>query len=59
MAPTCARPVTDHDETSRLVHAFLIKYYGTDQDPRLEPPLGTVTTKHRFGLVTVEVDGEP
>jgi len=61
MAPTCARPwftITTKDHHA-LVHAFLIKYYGTDQDPRLESPLGTVTTKHRFGLVTVEVDGEP
>lgn len=37
-----------------LVMAFLIKYYGTDQDPRLEEPMHTLTTKHRFGLVTVE-----
>jgi len=35
------------------VRAFLLKYYGTDQDPRLADPLGTVTTKDRFGLVTV------
>jgi DNA (cytosine-5)-methyltransferase 1 len=35
------------------VRAFLLKYYRTDQDPRLELPLHTVTTKHRFGLVTV------
>ncbi|MDT0355649.1 DNA cytosine methyltransferase [Herbaspirillum huttiense F1] len=35
------------------VRAFLIKYYGADQDPRLEEPLHTVTTKDRFGLVTV------
>ena len=35
------------------VRAFLIKYYGTDQDPRLEEPLHTVTTKDRYGLVTV------
>jgi len=39
------------------VRAFLMKYYGTDQDPRLEQPLGTVTTKDRFGLVTVH--GQP
>jgi DNA (cytosine-5)-methyltransferase 1 len=39
-----------------LVHAFLLKYYGTDQNPRLEIPLGTVTTKDRFGLVTVMGD---
>ncbi|QBR40993.1 DNA cytosine methyltransferase [Kerstersia gyiorum] len=35
------------------VRAFLLKYYGTDQDPQLDEPLHTVTTKHRFGLVTV------
>lgn len=35
------------------VRAFLLKYYGTDQDPRLERPLGTITTRDRFGLVTV------
>ena len=34
------------------MRAFLIKYYGTDQDPRLEEPLHTVTTKDRYGLVT-------
>lgn len=28
----------------------LVKYYGTDQDPRLDRPAGTVTTKDRFGL---------
>jgi len=35
------------------VRAFLIKYYGTDQDPKLTEPLHTVTTKDRFGLVTI------
>jgi DNA (cytosine-5)-methyltransferase 1 len=35
------------------VRAFLIKYFGTDQDPRLQEPLHTVTSKDRFGLVTV------
>lgn len=35
------------------VRAFLLKYYGTDQDPQLDEPLHTITTKHRFGLVTV------
>lgn len=39
------------------VRAFLMKYYGADQDPRLEEPLSTVTTRDRFGIVTVE--GEP
>jgi hypothetical protein len=35
------------------VRAFLVKYFGTEQDPRLNEPMHTVTTKHRFGLVTV------
>lgn len=40
------------------VRAFLLKYYGADQDPRLEEPLHTVTSRDRFGLVTVVVEGE-
>lgn len=41
------------------VRAFLVKYYGSDQDPRLEEPMHTVTTKDRFGLVEVMINGEP
>jgi DNA (cytosine-5)-methyltransferase 1 len=41
------------------VRAFLLKYYGTDQDPQMRGPLHTVTTKDRFGLVTVNIGGEP
>lgn len=44
---------------AREVAAFLVAYYGADQDPRLESPLHTITTKHRFGVVTVHVEGEP
>jgi DNA (cytosine-5)-methyltransferase 1 len=40
-----------------LVSAFLAKYYGTDQDPRLDEPLHTATTKPRFAVVTVTIDG--
>lgn len=40
----------DHAEQ---VRAFLMAYYGTDQDPRLDRPLHTVTTRDRFALVTV------
>jgi DNA (cytosine-5)-methyltransferase 1 len=36
------------------VRAFLLKFYGTDQDPRLDFPLHTVTSRDRFGLVTVQ-----
>jgi DNA (cytosine-5)-methyltransferase 1 len=59
---TCkdGQPVTDPIPTIRAggthlgeVRAFLLKYFGTDQDPRLEEPLHTVTSKDRFGLVTV------
>lgn len=35
------------------VRAFLVKYYGVDQDPRLNEPMHTVTSQDRFGLVTV------
>ncbi|WP_323916469.1 DNA cytosine methyltransferase [Aeromonas caviae] len=35
------------------VRAFLLKYYGTDSTIPCSEPLHTVTTKDRFGLVTV------
>jgi DNA (cytosine-5)-methyltransferase 1 len=35
----------------QIVAAHLQKYYGTEQDPRLDEPSHTVTTKHRFGLI--------
>ena len=41
-----------------IIAAFLHKYYGTEQDPRIDEPLHTLTTKERFGLVTVHIDGE-
>ena len=41
-----------------LIAAFLTKYYGADQDPRLDEPLHTVTTRDRFSLVTVEIEGQ-
>jgi DNA (cytosine-5)-methyltransferase 1 len=56
---TLARPIptiTTRDHRA-LVTAFLIKYFGADQDPRLDEPLHTITTKDRFGLVMVH--GEP
>jgi len=37
-----------------LVRSFLVKYYGVDQAPELLEPLHTVTTRDRFGLVTVK-----
>lgn len=54
-----AQTITAGGTHAALVHAFLVKYYGADQDPRLESPLHTITTRDRFGLVTVQVEGEP
>ena len=36
------------------VRAFLLKYYGTSYGEEINSPIGTVTTKDRFGLVTVK-----
>jgi len=35
------------------VRAFLLAYYGTDQDQTPGSPLATVTSRDRFGLVTI------
>lgn len=35
------------------VRAFLLKYYGADIGLNMQDPLHTITTKDRFGLVTV------
>ncbi len=39
-----------------LVYAFLVKYFGTAIGQPANQPLGTVTSKHRFGVVQVEVE---
>lgn len=36
------------------VRAFLLKYYGTNIGQGIDEPIQTITTKHRFGLVTVK-----
>lgn len=42
-----------------LISAFLIKYYGSGGScQRVDRPLGTITTKDRFGLVNVVLDIE-
>jgi DNA (cytosine-5)-methyltransferase 1 len=51
--------MADGQGKTQLSAAFLQKYYGADQDPRLDESLHTVTTKDRFGLVTVNINGEP
>ncbi len=55
-APIAA--LTAHGTHAAEVRAFLLKYYGADQDPRLGEPLHTATAKARFGLVTVTIGGE-
>jgi len=40
-----------------LVAAFMTKYYGQGEGCEAGEPLHTVTTKDRFGLVTVTIDG--
>lgn len=59
---TCqhGQPVTEpvHTLTAGGTHigevrAFLLKYYGTNIGQACDEPLQTVTTKHRFGLVTI------
>lgn len=51
--------VTSGGQHVGLVAAFMQKYYGSDgQNQSVDRPLDTATTKARFGLVTVEIDGE-
>lgn len=40
-----------------LIAAFLTKYYGQGEGAEVGGPLHTDTTRDRFGLVTVEIDG--
>jgi len=40
-------------EGAQRVSAFLLKYYGVGDGSRLDDPMHSVTTKDRFGLVTV------
>ena len=36
------------------VRSFLLAYYGTDQDQAPDSPLATITSRDRFGLVTIQ-----
>mgnify|MGYP003631571040 CR=1 FL=1 len=44
---------------SQLVAAWMGKWYGTDQDPRLDAPMHTVTTKDRFGVEVAQLAAPP
>jgi DNA (cytosine-5)-methyltransferase 1 len=51
----------DSDELrqrAKQVRAFLVRYNGKGEPEALDKPLGTLTTRDRYGLVTVEIDGE-
>lgn len=41
------------------VAAFLTKYYGTAEGQAADEPLHALTSKARFGVVTVDIAGEP
>lgn len=43
---------------ARAVYAFLVRYNGKGEPEALDKPLGTLTTKDRYGLVTCTVDGQ-
>jgi len=44
-------------ERAVMTAAFLIKYYGNEPDGHgLDRPMGTVTTKDRFAVITVTID---
>lgn len=53
-----AATVTAQGNHAALVAAFMVKYYGTSVAADLHEPMHTLTTKDRFALVTVEIDGE-
>ena len=43
------------DKNLAQVNAFLLKYYGNEKEcPSLDEPIHTITSKDRFGLVTIE-----
>ena len=45
-------------ERGRQVAAFLVRYNGTGDAEPLDRPLGVLTTRDRYGLVTVELAGD-
>ncbi|EYD71776.1 DNA cytosine methyltransferase [Limimaricola hongkongensis] len=54
-APT----VTSGGNHAGLVAAFMTKYYGQGEGQDIGEPCHTLTTRDRFGVVTVEIGGEP
>lgn len=52
--PVLAPSITAGDGHFAEVRAFLVKYYGSGTGQNIEEPLGTVTARDRFGLVTIK-----
>lgn len=52
------RTLSAQGNHAALITPFLQSYYGTGDGQLVDGPMRTDTTKDRFGLVTVEVDGE-
>jgi DNA (cytosine-5)-methyltransferase 1 len=50
--------VTSGGQHAGLVASFLTKYYGSGGGQDVDRPLDTITCQDRFGLVTVQIDGE-
>lgn len=54
------KTVTSGGQHAGLVTGFLTAYYGNDRDGQaLTDPVRTVTATDRFGLVTVDIGGQP
>lgn len=51
--------VTTQSNKFGLVYSFLLRYFGTAVGQHLTEPLYTITGKDRFGLVLVQVNGQP
>ena len=51
--------MADGQGKTQLSAAFLAKYYGSHQESGTDEPFHTLTAKARFGLVKVDIDGEP
>jgi DNA (cytosine-5)-methyltransferase 1 len=52
------RTVTGGGNHAALVYSFMVKYFGTSVGQAVDEPMHTATGKDRFGLVTVNVNGE-
>ncbi|MGY6663380.1 MAG: DNA cytosine methyltransferase [Glycocaulis sp.] len=53
------RTITAQGGGPGIVAAFMAKYYGQGEGQAADEPLHTITTRDRFGLVTVQIGGEP